>query len=221
MAMLLITHDLGIVRKVADDVCVMTKGQIVEAGPGQRGLRQARSMTIHAICWPPSPRASPRRWRRRAPIVLTATTSRSGSRSRPALLRRTRRHVKAVDGVDLEVTRGPHAGRGRRVRLGQDRRWASPSCASATRAASIDFDGRDIRPLSRSEMRPLRQRDADRLPGPVRLLSARACRWPRSSPKACKIHRIGASRRRSASSVIVAALQRSRPRSRNAPPLPA
>src|SRR5919205_3310745 len=32
MAMLFITHDLGIVRKVADRVCVMTKGKIVEHG---------------------------------------------------------------------------------------------------------------------------------------------------------------------------------------------
>ncbi len=33
MSMLFITHDLGIVRKIADRVCVMTKGKIVETGP--------------------------------------------------------------------------------------------------------------------------------------------------------------------------------------------
>ena len=33
MSMLFITHDLGIVRRIADKVCVMTKGRIVEAGP--------------------------------------------------------------------------------------------------------------------------------------------------------------------------------------------
>ena len=40
MSMLFITHDLGIVRKIADRVCVMTKGKIVEAGPTQGDLRQ-------------------------------------------------------------------------------------------------------------------------------------------------------------------------------------
>ena len=36
MAMLFITHDLGIVRKIADRVCVMTRGQVVEEGPVER-----------------------------------------------------------------------------------------------------------------------------------------------------------------------------------------
>ena len=40
MSMLFITHDLGIVRKIADRVCVMTKGKIVETGPDQGHLRQ-------------------------------------------------------------------------------------------------------------------------------------------------------------------------------------
>src|SRR5690348_9262090 len=35
MALLLITHDLGIVRRMADTVCVMTRGEIVEAGPAR------------------------------------------------------------------------------------------------------------------------------------------------------------------------------------------
>ncbi len=47
MALLLITHDLTIVRKMADRICIMTAGEIVEAGP-----------TVGA-CSPPSPRAGP------------------------------------------------------------------------------------------------------------------------------------------------------------------
>ena len=33
MALLLITHDLSVVKKIADEVCVMSEGQIVESKP--------------------------------------------------------------------------------------------------------------------------------------------------------------------------------------------
>ena len=47
MSMLFITHDLGIVRKIADRVCVMTKGKIVETGPTAEDLRQPAAR-LHA-----------------------------------------------------------------------------------------------------------------------------------------------------------------------------
>ena len=54
MAMLFITHDLGIVRKIADRVCVMKDGKIVEQGAVERRVRSARSIPIRARCSPPS-----------------------------------------------------------------------------------------------------------------------------------------------------------------------
>ena len=70
MAMLFITHDLGIVRKIADRVCVMTKGKIVETGPTAGDLRQPAAR-LHA----PSARrraegrAAGRRRRRRRSVM--------------------------------------------------------------------------------------------------------------------------------------------------------
>jgi ABC-type glutathione transport system ATPase component len=43
MSMLFITHDLGIVRRIADVVCVMNSGKIVEQGPVEEGLHRAET----------------------------------------------------------------------------------------------------------------------------------------------------------------------------------
>ena len=56
MALLLITHDLGIVRKVADKVCVMQNGEIVEQAPVAQ-LFASRSIAYTKCFWPPSRKA--------------------------------------------------------------------------------------------------------------------------------------------------------------------
>ncbi len=56
MAMLFITHDLGIVRRIADRVCVMLKGKIVEEVRSRRSSR-TRATTTRGACSPPSRRA--------------------------------------------------------------------------------------------------------------------------------------------------------------------
>ncbi len=119
MAMLFITHDLGIVRRMAQRVCVMTGGRSSSRDRPRRSST-TRSTPIRGICSPPSRRAirrsrtPPRRWSWRP------RTSRSGSRSSRGLLRRAVGYVKAVDGVDVTVRRGPDARRRRRIRLRQD-----------------------------------------------------------------------------------------------------
>ena len=64
MAMLFITHDLGIVRKIADAVCVMKDGKIVEPGPVERVFDRPRIPT-RARCLRPSRSPIPRRCSRR------------------------------------------------------------------------------------------------------------------------------------------------------------
>ena len=84
MAMLFITHDLGIVRKIADRVCVMKQGKIVEQGDGRAGVHRARA-SLHARApgrraeAGPGPVAA-----RRARGDRDEATSKSGSRSSAA-----------------------------------------------------------------------------------------------------------------------------------------
>ncbi len=71
MAMLLITHDLGIVRNMADRVCVMTEGEIVETGPTERVFTEpTHRYTQHLLA--AEPKGDPARDNTMAPVVASA-----------------------------------------------------------------------------------------------------------------------------------------------------
>jgi microcin C transport system ATP-binding protein len=109
MAMLLITHDLGVVRKMADRVYVMTAGCVVEEGrtadvlgnpqhPYTRKLVSAQPKGA-----PPEPSAG-------APAVLETENLKVWFPIRKGFLRRTVDHVKAVDGLSLKLRAGETIG---------------------------------------------------------------------------------------------------------------
>ena len=108
MAMLFITHDLTIVRKVADRVCVMQHGAIVETGATARIFETpAHPYTQRLIQAQPSgtaPFAAAA-----APLIRTEDL-RVWYPIRAGLLRRTVDHVKAVDGLTLTVHAGQTVG---------------------------------------------------------------------------------------------------------------
>jgi microcin C transport system ATP-binding protein len=109
MAMLLITHDLTIVRKIADRVCVMTDGRIVETGPVEDVFtRPQHPYTQHLLAAEPKGRPPGRA--EEAPVVVTGRQVKVHFPIQRGLLRRTVGHVKAVDGVDLAVRRGQTVG---------------------------------------------------------------------------------------------------------------
>jgi microcin C transport system ATP-binding protein len=109
MAMLLITHDLTIVRKIADRVCVMTDGRIVETGPVEDVFtRPQHPYTQHLLAAEPKGRPPGRAGE--APVVVTGRQVKVHFPIQRGLLRRTVGHVKAVDGVDLAVRRGQTVG---------------------------------------------------------------------------------------------------------------
>jgi microcin C transport system ATP-binding protein len=109
MAMLFITHDLGIVRKIAERVCVMTNGKIVEQGPVAEVFSNPRHpYTQKLLAAEPKGRANP--LAAGAPTVVEAGPVKVWFPIKRGFLRRTVGHVKAVDGVSIRVREGETVG---------------------------------------------------------------------------------------------------------------
>jgi microcin C transport system ATP-binding protein len=109
MAMLFITHDLGIVRAIADRVCVMTGGRIVEAGPVAEIFATPRHDYTRALL-AAEPKGGPNPVESAAAINVQAGPLRTWFPVRRGFLRRTVGHIKAVDGVSLLVREGETVG---------------------------------------------------------------------------------------------------------------
>jgi microcin C transport system ATP-binding protein len=109
MAMLFITHDLGIVRKLADRVCVMKEGKIVEQGPVERVFTAPEHPYTRALL-AAEPKPDPAPLMPHAPIVLEANDLKVWFPIKRGVLRHTVGHIKAVDGVSIAVRRGETLG---------------------------------------------------------------------------------------------------------------
>jgi microcin C transport system ATP-binding protein len=109
MAMLLITHDLGIVRKMADHVCVMHDGKIVEKGATRRIFEKPKDdYTKHLLG--SEPKGSPPPEDPTAKTILKADDLKVWFPIKRGFLRRVVGHIKAVDGIDLDVKEGQTLG---------------------------------------------------------------------------------------------------------------
>jgi len=109
MAMLLITHDLGIVRKVAERVAVMTQGEIVEQGRTEAIFETPQHpYTRHLLAAEPKGRPEP--GDPNAPVVIDGKDVKVWFPIKRGVLRRTVGHIKAVDGISLTVREGHTVG---------------------------------------------------------------------------------------------------------------
>ena len=105
MAMLLITHDLGVVRHMADRVYVMNAGAIVEEGKTADVFqRPQHSYTRHLMS--AEPKGRPPEARPGSPVVLEADDIKVWFPIRKGMFRRTVDHIKAVDGLSLKLRAG-------------------------------------------------------------------------------------------------------------------
>lgn len=155
MALLLITHDLGIVRKVADRVIVMQKGQIVESSPvATLFANPQHEYTKHLLN--AEPKGDPVPTNPAAPVILQVDHLKVWFPVKTGLLRRTTSYIKAVNDISLTLRTGHtlgvvgESGSGKTT-LGQ-------AVLRLIRSeGQIVFDGQIINTQSWKELRPLRR----------------------------------------------------------------
>jgi microcin C transport system ATP-binding protein len=155
MALLLITHDLTIVRKMADQVCIMTGGEIVEGGstaqifdrPRHPYTRRLLAAEPKGVAAPADPAAA---------AMMEAEDVKVWFPIRRGVLRRVGGYVKAVDGVSLAVKGGTTLGIV--GESGSGKTTLGLALLRLTEAKGhIRFSGGDIAALSQRQLRPLRR----------------------------------------------------------------
>jgi microcin C transport system ATP-binding protein len=109
MSMLFITHDLGIVRKLADRVCVMNAGKIVEHGPVERVFTAPEHPYTRALL-AAEPKPDPAQPHPEAPVVISTDNLKVWFPIKRGVLRKVVGHIKAVDGISLELRKGETLG---------------------------------------------------------------------------------------------------------------
>jgi microcin C transport system ATP-binding protein len=155
MALLLITHDLTIVRKMADRICVMTRGEIVEAGPAHDIFAAPRHPYTQRLI-AAEPKGEPVALSPRPPVLLEANDLKVWFPIKSGVIRRTVGYVKAVDGIDCSVRAGETLGVVGESGSGKTTLGLALLRLVAS-TGSIRFDGRALDGLSGAAMRPLRR----------------------------------------------------------------
>ncbi len=155
MAMLLITHDLGIVRKMANRTCVMKDGEVVERGPAEEVFTAPKHPYTQKLL-AAQPRGEPPQLDLKAPVILEAERLKVWFPVKAGFLRRTVSHIKAVDGVSFALRSGQTLGI-----VGESGSGKTTLGLALLRLisseGSIAYVGKRIDGLKSAEMRPFRR----------------------------------------------------------------
>lgn len=155
MSMLLITHDLGVVRKMAQRVYVMTDGRVVEQGPVEEIFRAPQhSYTQRLLAAEPKGRPPARD--PGAPVIMEGKDIKVHFPIRKGLLKRAVDYVRAVDGIDLVVREGHTIGVVGESGSGKTTLGMALLRLTASQG-SVVFLGRNIQGWKASQLRPLRR----------------------------------------------------------------
>jgi len=155
MALLLITHDLTVVRKMAERVCVMNHGEIVEAAETEKLFTEPQhAYTRHLLA--AEPKGEPPASDNTAPVIIRTDNLRVWFPIKRGLLKRTVGHIKAVDGLSLQIREGQTVGV-----VGESGSGKTTLGLALLRLTSSDgpivYMGKNINGLTFKKMRPYRR----------------------------------------------------------------
>ena len=190
MAILLITHDLGVVRFMAERVCVMKDGEFVEQGETAQIYEQpAHPYTRELMAAEPSGRPDPAP--AEAPEVIATDDLKVHFPIKAGVLRRTVDYVRAVDGVSA-VVRSRHTV-GVVGESGSGKTTLALALLRLIKSRGpIRFEGRDIQGQSFAQLKPLRRQMQIVFQDPFASLSPRLSA-SQIVEEGLRVHRIGAS----------------------------
>ena len=155
MALLLITHDLGIVRHMADNVVVMQKGNVVEHRPVKELFANPQHEYTKMLL-AAEPKGNPPPVDASAETLVTTDNLKVWFPIKRGFFRNTIGHIKAVDGLTCEVKAGQTLGI-----VGESGSGKTTLGLAILRLISsqgpITYRGKRIDGLNNKAMRPLRR----------------------------------------------------------------
>ncbi len=156
MAMLLITHDLSVVERMADHICVMQHGELMESSEAKT-LFSAPKHDYTKMLLNTRPHGTVKAIKGDAPTILSGDNIKVHFPHKRNFMGKTTDWIKAVDGIDITIKRGETLGV-----VGESGSGKSTLGLAALRLlesqGALSFDGQDISTLNRKAMRPLRSR---------------------------------------------------------------